>query len=110
MGQSTNGILAYGIPIEDGEVPPGSMTEEEWEDLMEDWDDKYGVEVVFHCSCEYEMYFIAVKGTEQVAYRGDPIRTHREVGKVEFDKWFSFMTDYNIDVENRGWYLMSMWC
>ena len=72
------------------------------------------VEMIFHCSGEYPMYILAVKGTETTAWRGDPkLLNLREVQDSLsfqsvglFEKWCK---DHEIEKSNPDWLLCSMW-
>ena len=72
------------------------------------------VELIFHCSCEYTMYILAVKGTTKTARRGYA---------VEFDPMALAVTDeqkavlmefcekYGLSfVAGPAWFLTSWWC
>ena len=99
MGVSTNGIAFYGFPIEEWEdfdsTPWEKLAEEDPEGYYEDWDDYYAIKmgttsnkwkekrklrdkckctIGTHCSCDYPMYFVAIKHTVTTAYRGYPKR------------------------------------
>jgi hypothetical protein len=100
MGVSSDGILVYGYDIgelEDslyGVVPEDydddfrewvedkllesvGFTEQDWEaegyfDRKREAENRLGVEVVVHCSYEYPMYILGIKGTITRAWRGSP--------------------------------------
>lgn len=114
MGISTNAILAWGIPIEDGDEPPGNLTDEQWEEAQDAWRDEareQGFQVVVHCSDEYPMYFLAAYGSEITARRGEPVDL-RTTGFPSVDYRESFdaaMRQIGLDPSEAGWHLMSYW-
>lgn len=113
MGTSTDAILAYGIPVEE-ETTPGNLTEEEWEEIREEWEtDKIearGFDVIYHCSGDYPMYFLAVPNTEVRAWRGSPKKVDfHQTGTVAAVQWRLAMDKLGVDTTNAGWYLFSMW-
>lgn len=97
MGQSTDGILTFGVDL--GEYKDFMSIKGDDGDYSHDWDDflykisgieKYdyskliefeealGVELVQYCSCDYPMYILSVAGTTTNVSRGyveeiDPI-------------------------------------
>lgn len=129
MGVSTDGILVYGIAFEEEEVP----------DFLEpfdgDFDDylgsisglpQYGepghsfddhrkfrdacpVDVVTHCSYDYPMYIIAVRGTELRNKRGYVAEVESlAVDEEKFAAFKAWCADRSIEGEPK-WLLCSMW-
>lgn len=67
------------------------------------------VEIVWYCSYDYPMYFIALKGTEQKAYRGYAEKvTMREIKPEEIAAFKSFCEEYEIEWEEPAWSIFSM--
>ena len=112
MGVSTDAIFAYGVNLGE-EMPPG-MTTEQWDDITDVWGDdeiaERGFEVIYHCSGEYPMYFLAVPGTQLTAWRGSP-KTVDSLS-IESDPLAQFinaMKGLEVDVSEAGWHIFSMW-
>lgn len=89
MGQSTDGILTFGIDL--GEYKNFMSTKDVDGDYSYDWDEflysisgieKYnfiklrdfeeslGIELIQYCSCDYPMYILSVPGTTTIVSRG----------------------------------------
>jgi len=135
MGVSTDAILTFGIDLND-ELPAfltNAETEEEHDDLddflaheagLTDWRaeghyekkralvESCPVEIVRHCSGEYTMYILAVRGTVRTAYRGhlteiDPTSLVVSPEKiVSFKKWCE---DHGVEYQEPKWFLVSFW-
>lgn len=85
MGQSTDAILCYGVElgVEDSDLcdnePDLSFDEAYFmylfpdEEFSYDKADRLPVELVRHCSGDYEMYIMASRPTVTVAHRGNPL-------------------------------------
>lgn len=119
MGVSTDAILAYGIPIPTESIP-GNMTALQWQEAREVWDDDEitarGYDIVYHCSGDYPMHFLAVPGTKVIASRGYPEKIKAQdvspLPSVTTDiyvRWQRAMYDLKIDRSEAGWYIFSMW-
>lgn len=133
MGQSTDGILAFGVDFgEDIEMPWGDDFEEYlheeasliWKSGMSDEESsKYfaacrkveaacPVEVVIHCSLDYPMYILAVRGTHTSASRGypeaiDPKELIVQEEKIAAAK--AWCEKLDIQWDNPQWLLCSLW-
>lgn len=125
MGTSTDAILVFGIELEEEHEPWGEeQDEDDW--LEKDGRDILGlqgekqyeivnlhpVEIVQHCSYEYPMYVLAIRGTEKRAWRGEPLHITLEelkipTGNVALLK--AFCERHNIEWEEPKWLLCSMW-
>jgi len=141
MGVSTDAILFYGICFEelgtgeypweigyDGydewmaslyglEPPEGDYSEETRPKYNRYWNEKQkilkgtGLEIGYHCSDQYTMYYLTVKDSEIRAHRGYPesLKT-LEIGE-DWDakiRDFCERADFGKD-ENVGWWLVSWW-
>lgn len=128
MGQSTDGILVYGIQVSEEEKPEFLGEHDDFEYFVcaelglpshgdEGYDYKviaaavaeYPVTLVQHCSYEYPMYILAVNGTETTARRGYP----QEIESLDVDQdrreaLVAFAEKHGIDGEPK-WLLCSMW-
>lgn len=132
MGQSTDGILVFGIPLEEG-VELDFLEEHEgdfeyfvdaengmnWETHdykeREEARSKYPVDLKTHCSCDYPMYILAVPGTAVTAWRGHPQKIERllEPTQQQIDALTQFAEKHGLTDAfegEPGWYLCSMWC
>lgn len=141
MGVSTNGILVFGIdfseeflPFEDEslgedfetllandagiEVPEGEYSEERGKEYSRYWErcsenaKKSEIELITHCSGDYPMYILAVRGTEYNAWRGDPTEidldkltvTDEQIGALK-----SFCELHGLVYSQPRWLLCSYW-
>ena len=72
------------------------------------------VELVTHCSCDYPMHILAVKGTLVTASRGyaEEIDVNNlGVYQEDKDALLKFCGDYGIEYETGPrWWLSSLWC
>lgn len=124
MGQSTDGIIAFGIDLE--EDLPESWNPYDSDDYDEDFDaedwiiERQGavpaVEVIRHCSGEYMMYILAIPGTELSASRGypkkfDPSTLEIDPEKVQaFNAWIEkYIPEDERPDGGPSWLLFSMW-
>ena len=132
MGVSTNGILVFGIQLPEEEKPEfleefdgdfdtfvDSLSGlpqwgEEGHDFAKDkaFRDSFPVDLVWHCSYDYPMFILTVRGTDETAYRGspeviDPEKLFVTLEKIEALR--SFCEEYGIEWEEPKWYLCSMW-
>lgn len=135
MGVSTDAIIAFGFDL--GEERPGwLLTGDDWDAVVardaglcrpetknyddpawsQYWDAKKAavavcpVELVYHCSWEYPMYFLAVYGTKLKAYRGSPTTFKlRDPGAPTIAGMEQWCAAHGVEWRTPGWYLMSMW-
>ena len=114
MGFHATTMLAYGIDL--GEEQPPNVTEEQWEEIREEWGKDEiaarGYDLIIHCSYDYPMYFLAIPGTEKTAYQGYP-------KPVDYDDFNTFdhhlladfihaMEKLGADTTNLGWHIMGV--
>lgn len=133
MGVSTDADIAFGIDLgEDiqyglpwfNEAEDENDDNWEWDEAFEEWCDKeFGegnapFEIVLHCSYDYSMYILALKGTHLSASRGyaeefDPAKLLEEVPKDRVQMFKDLVEKYNIkgenDVTEPSWLLFSLW-
>ncbi len=131
MGTSTDGILAYGVDLpeyegcdysdlpwaEDGDDEFGDTIarlaggrqypEEGWLDDKRKAAEACGLELVFHCSYDYPMYILAVRGTEHTASRGYPTEI-KELPTPDATKLREWCKKYEIECDPK-WLLCSLW-
>lgn len=68
------------------------------------------VELVTHCSAEYPMYFLAVRGTVTTAKRGYPEAVFTYVPEQErIDAARAFCIEMGIELQEPQWHIFSMW-
>jgi hypothetical protein len=69
------------------------------------------VELVYHCSDDYPMYIIAVRGSEITASRGYPkVIGSLDVDEVKLEEATEWMAQHLPDIEWKPeWLLYSMW-
>lgn len=132
MGTSTDAILFYGFPIDDGsdnhEVLTGfGENEDDGMDEDELWRKKFNlpedvdvwqhqkthpVTIGGHCSCDCRMYYVSIKKSELTANRGCP----KKVKTLDIDaKWDEQLNEfckvYGLKPpKSYGWHLVSDWC
>lgn len=133
MGQSTDAILVYGFEIgEEDETPEFMGDFEDFQDYLEDQSGlpKYGepghsfdahreyrkscpADLVSHCSGDYPMHILAVRGTEHHASRGHAVYIDPNTDllidngvEAEFKAWCAAR---DIEVPELKWILCSMW-
>lgn len=132
MGQSTDGILVFGIQLPEEEGP---VFLEEFDGQFDDFVDSlnglpqwgergydgkntmafrnnYPIDLVLHCSYDYPMYILSVRGTGKSASRGYPkIINPAEltVTPEKISALKNFCEKYNIEWQEPQWYLCSMW-
>lgn len=78
------------------------------------------VEIVQHCSCDYPMYILAIKGTFQDAGRGYPLSFKPEElilpeqfdGENDANYFLKYWADkWGLTYTGQAsWYLSSLWC
>lgn len=132
MGQSTDGILVFGIPLEEGvelefledfdndfEEFVDAQTGKDWKEVgfkeVEAARQEFGITMLRHCSCDYPMYILAITGTTTTAYRGNPQKIEKlvDVSQEQIDKLTAFAEQYGFTDAfegEPGWYLCSDWC
>lgn len=131
MGVSTDAILVFGIPVgEEDEHPEFMGNFDDFDDYLDslsglpqygepgysskarqEFHDKCPADLVWHCSYEYPMYILAVRGTEIRAYRGDEVEITPEklvVPETKLAEFRAWIAERGIQDEPR-WYLCSMW-
>lgn len=123
VSTSTNAILFYGYHW-DGDPPWSDPGEDEddgdYEDRYEDGEDDsdddeppdaFGCGFGTHCSYECPMYYLAVRSSEQEAYRGNPVKVKTETGKEWDARLAKALKKYGIEPpqKNPQWWLVSLW-
>jgi len=140
MGQSTDGILVFGIDL--GEEYPESLLDEDGDEIELDdllakeaglpaWNevpdnesstyykkkrevvDNAPVCLIRHCSCDYPMYIIGIPTTHVSANRGYPTTIDPKSLKVNQEQIDAFKTwceSHDIDYSEPKWLLCSDWC
>lgn len=138
MGVSTDGILVFGIDL-DEELPEQWQEYEDFDfnemvaedadvwpwrkDMTEDEKTEYWstfnkavnacpVELVTHCSYEYPMYILAVRGFAYNAKRGYPQEITSEdmnVPKDKIDAMKLWMEEHELEWSEPKWLLCSVW-
>ena len=67
------------------------------------------IELVWYCSCDYPMYFIALKNTKETALRGYVEKVSmREIRPEEIVVFKDFCKKYEIEYEDPAWSIFSM--
>jgi hypothetical protein len=124
MGQSTDAILLYGVPLEAESLD--DFREERYpnKDPLPDSPDFVpwlayegkpydGIEIVRHCSGDYPMHIVAIEGTQTTAWRGHPKPI--DVAKLAVpagadEKLRAFVERYKLTASGEpGWWLASDW-
>jgi hypothetical protein len=68
------------------------------------------VEVVMHCSYDYPMHFLALRGTKQRAWRGSPKAVATEGPAPEqIAAMRQFCEQHGIEWQEPAWHIFSMW-
>lgn len=68
------------------------------------------VEVVTHCSIEYPMYFLALRGTAKSANRGSPVAVTTPTPAAEqIESLRAFCDQHGIKWQEPAWYIFSLW-
>lgn len=132
MGTSANAILAFGFDL--GEELPEALTHIDPEDddadgwEFDQWiverlglaDQDYDVrrsavqafpfDLITHCSYDYPMYFLAARGTEQVARRGYPTAVAmKEATPEQVQAMRDFCAEFGIEWSEPQWQIFSLW-
>jgi len=118
MGQSTDGIIAYGVPLVEGTNVDYSDDEDDTcqnrlAECFENLKDEDGASLLHHCSGAYPMHFLAVPGTYQYASRGypEPINL-RPIKDEEIKALEAFIDKWGLRDKvagDMGWWLFSYW-
>ncbi len=129
MGQSTDAILCFGVELgEDDEAPSFMEGFDEFDDFLmneggqprwgeaghsfdkqREWLAAQPVEMVLHCSGDYPMYILAVRGTVTTASRGYPQAvTTEDPDHTQVQRYMSWLSDHGIEDEPK-WLICSMW-
>lgn len=134
MGQSTDAILFYGILFEDEDEAPEFMREagyDDWWEFLEaesglplygeaghsfeahqEYREKQPVDLIQHCSGDYPMYGLCVRGSEVTARRGYPISLEDGLPEISNDQeqaFFHWCEKHNIKLQDPKWILCSNW-
>jgi len=127
MGQSTNAILVFGFEIDgEGEKPEFLGEHEDLEEYIvvkagkkdasyDEWrelEKACPADLVRHCSCDYPMYILAVRGSKTTAFRGYPEKITIESMVIEPEKVAAlkeWCEANNVEYKEPGWLLCSMW-
>ena len=141
MGQSTNAIIAFGFDL--GEELPDALAEllriherdtdkvliaasniglpdynEVGHDIycaaFDKAESELKIDLIEHCSAEYPMYFLAVRGSAKTANRGFPKALDDEdLDASKFheggDAMYKFCTKHGIEWQAPQWHIFSMW-
>lgn len=68
------------------------------------------VEVITHCSYDYPMHFLALRGTEARAWRGKPQTVQTEPPPPErIAAMRAFCEEHDIEWKEPQWHIFSMW-
>lgn len=109
MGVSTDAIIIYGTPIGNLDELERSMTEEEWDNLIETFyisEDRFGL--IMHCSIDYPEYFIGYEVAR--AYRGYPMKIEdARYTIINDNKIKEFCDSYELPYSQPTYYLASYW-
>lgn len=129
MGQSTDALLFYGFLLKEEDVPWGDEDPERWlvkqlglgspsEQDPGYWARKrqaladLACTIETHCSGEYPMFAVIIKGTRSAAHRGDPVRFSPANLTID-PQWDAqlraFATTFNLPFEEPSWLLASYW-
>jgi len=130
MGTSTDAILCYGIEVKNEDGDNGDLsgediakffgiTEEELEmseedavELVENLLEDSPLELERHCSGDYPMYILHLKGYHHRAWRGNPQKIVTDelfVAPVDNESAIAWCSEHNIEWTPE-WLLASDWC
>ena len=128
MSVSTDGILVYGIQLEEDFFNDSFSDDEHISDLSDkdigglsgakllswmQYHDKAidGITIVMHCSIDYPMYILGIEDANYMAWRGSPKKIDSLSINPEWDtKIKSFIKKYKIKTtKDIGWWLCSLW-
>ena len=131
MGTSTDAILVYGFEIGSEDEPPEFLEafDGDFDEYLNDisglpkygesghtfeaqwaWRDSCPADMTMHCSYDYPMYILAVRGTKTTAYRGYP----KEIKSLAIDEakvsaFREWCEANGIEYQEPKWLLVSMW-
>lgn len=135
MGTSTDAILAFGFDLGE-DVPENLLPDGDFDEFVkeqagltspkhsnyesEEWKEHFAacrkaveqfpVDLITHCSYEYPMYFLAVRGTEQKAWRGSPRSVDApEMSGKQILELKRFCEKHEIEWQEPKWHIFSMW-
>lgn len=106
MGVSTDGLLFYGIILEEGEDISNELYDKT------EFNDRSEIGIENYCSGDYPIYAITIKKSVISANRGSPKKVNGVYEKNQdwdmlLDK---FCIENNINYSNKpNWYLASYW-
>ena len=107
MGTSTNGILCYGIEVQDDTNEHYSINEK-FENISVGM---YKDKVVWHCSSDYKMFIIAAKDSVTSASRGYPEKFGQRICRDL--KWEEEVREacaaLGVEYRQPQWLLCSYW-
>lgn len=116
MGTSTDAILVYGIPLEEGAIRYDENAKSGPSYMYYTGGVEDGVEIVMHCSAEYPMHIVAIPGTAISAYRGSPtpVAVDSLLPGTEADNelLLAFLKKHKLKKSKGakpGWWLCSYW-
>lgn len=131
MGTSTNAILVYGFEVGDEDETPEFLEEFEgdFDEFLNDlsglpkygekghsfsdqsaYRDKCPADLTIHCSYDYPMYILAVRGTEIIARRGySKTIPNLDVSETDIAAFKAWCEVNNIEYQEPRWLLVSMW-
>lgn len=143
MGVSTDAIIAFGFDLgeelpesleqllsdADGEIDEALAADmgltlpnydavgyEAWSAARDEATAQLKIDLISHCSGDYPMYFLAVRGSDKKARRGFPTALcFQNLGSDEFqsngsiDALRSFCERHSIEWQEPQWYIFSMW-
>lgn len=68
------------------------------------------VELIAHCSHEYPMYFLAVRGTETKAWRGSPQKVETlAIDDAKVQAMREWCVAHGVEWQEPAWHIFSMW-
>jgi len=68
------------------------------------------VEMVMHCSYDYPMYFLALRGSKTRAWRGTPSAVNpTPPSDAQVTAMQAFCAEHGIEWQQPGWHIFSMW-
>lgn len=122
MGVSTNAYLIFGFPVGDEDQKPDWLDEdEEFDDYVcrnlsvnASWEERSSVinacpaQLEYHCSGDYPMYVLAVRGFGYSAWRGDLTEvTSLDVDPEKIAAFKAWCEENEIPYEEPKWFLCS---
>jgi hypothetical protein len=130
MGGSTDAIIAFGFDLGE-ELPESLMTDADDGESFDWWNwldiylglgeeenynvrsnarKSFPVEFITHCSYDYPMYFLAARGTKQVATRGHPTEVKMaEETPEQIQAMRDFCSKFGIQWREPSWQIFSLW-